>query len=299
MDYTTSKPTVSYKPNKRSECQNSEDPVFAAHRTRFSRLCKEISTKPLLSGNAGIGTLAEKRMHAILKRYICEDPDLQEVGVLNTRYVSDVRIGNEVYEIQTGAFYPMRKKIAYYLEHTDCTVTIVHPICVNKFVCWVDPDTQEISARKQSPKHEQANAVLPELYCLLPYLKHPRLNIHLLLLEVQEFRLLNGWSRDRKKGSARYERIPLALLGELFLSTPETFRRLLPSSLPQRFTVKDFSVQTRLRGRDAYSAVRVLEALGLILPAPPVGRAMAFSLCPNVEEPRDATHGSEPSKKVR
>ncbi len=284
MDYTTSKPTVSYKPNnKRSECQTSEDPAFAAHRTRFSRLCKEILAEPLLPGNAGIGTLAEKRMHAILKRYICEDTDLHEVGVLNTRYISDVRIGNNVYEIQTGAFYPMRKKIAYYLEQTNCSVTIVHPILVNKYVCWVDPVTQDISARKKSPKHEQANAVLPELYGLLPYLNHPNLHIHLLFLEVQDFRLLNGWSHDRKKGSARYERIPLALLEERTLDSSEDYRQFLPNALPQRFTVKEFSALTKLHGRDAYSAVRVLETIGLFSPAQPVGRAMAFTINPSEE----------------
>lgn len=277
--------------------QSDDDPVFAAHRARFARLCEEVAQKQRQeTSSCGIGTLAEKRLHAIIKRYLCEDTDRHEVGVLDTRYISDVRIGNEVFEVQTGAFYPMRKKIAYYLEHTDCIVTIVHPIPVNKFVCWVDPQTQEIGKRKKSPKHTRAEALLPELYCLLPYLQHPRLHVQLLMLEVQDFRLLNGRSRDRKKGSTRYERIPTALLGEILFSTPEDFRCFLSPSLPPVFTVKDFSNTSGIRGRDAYSAVRVLEALGLICQAPPIGRAMAFSI---VAPPPSPVLSSVSSKRKR
>ena len=261
---------------KQSKTEMTYD-ISPAHSARFRRLCEEAMLEGRSNGDAGIGTLAEKRMHSIIKRYLCANADFHEVGVLNTRYVSDVRIGNEVYKVQTGAFYPMQKKIAYYLEHTDCTVTVVHPIAVNKWVCWVDPVTREISERKKSPKHESEKDLLPELYCLIPYLTNPRLKFRLLLLEVQDFRMLNGRSRDRKRGSTRYERIPLELLGEVNFTSPEDFRRFLPSELPPHFTVKEFARLTQFHGRDAYSAVRVLAAMGLLFPADPIGRAMAFS----------------------
>ena len=229
-----------------------------------------------VQGESGIGTLAEKRLHAIIKSYLCEDEDLHEVGVQDTRYVSDVRIGNDVYEVQTGSFYPMRKKIAHYLDKTDCTVTVVHPILVKKWVSWVDPVTHEVTERKRSPKREGTVDLLPELYCLIPHLGNPRLRFRLLMLEVQDFRLLDGWSRNRKRGSNRYERIPLDLLGEEDFETIDDFRQFLPLSLPDCFTVKEFARHTGLRGRDAYSAVHVLDAMGLIEPTAPIGRAMAF-----------------------
>ena len=52
----------------------------------------------------------------------------------------------------------------------------------------------------------------------------------------------------------------------------------LPADLPSPFTVKDFSQKTGLRGRDAYSAVHVLEKLNLIVATEPIGRAMAFTI---------------------
>ena len=194
---------------------------------RFNRLCREILVSGHTSGEAGIGTLAEKRLHAVIKRYLCEDEDCHEVGVLNTRFVSDVRIGNEIYEVQTGSFYPMKKKIAHYLEKTDCTVTVVHPIPAVKWISWIDPKTHEITSRARSPKRGRAEDLLPELYHLLPHLGDPRLRFRVLLLEAEDFRLLCGWSRDRKRGSERYERIPLALLGDLEFNSPADFAALL------------------------------------------------------------------------
>jgi len=243
---------------------------------RFHRLCREIIVEGHTSGEAGIGTLAEKRLHAVIKRYLCEDENCHEVGVRNTRYVSDVRIGNEIFEVQTGSFFPMKRKIAYYLEHTDCTVTVVHPIPAVKWITWIDPKTHELTSRARSPKKGRTIDLLPELYHLLPHLGNPRLRFRVLLLEAEDFRLLNGWSRDRKKGSDRYERIPLALLDDIFLRAPADFRSLVPDTLPQHFTVKEFSTLAKIRGRNAYSAVRALTALGIFREAEKIGRSMGW-----------------------
>lgn len=254
----------------------TEYSISPEKRARFCRLCDEAMLNRRSEGDGGFGTLAEKRMHAIIKRYLCPNEDFHEVGLDGTRYISDIRIGSMIYEVQTGPFYPMRKKIAYYLEKTDCTVTVVHPIAVNKWVSWVDPITNEILPRKKSPKHEHPSDLLDELYSLIPHVGNPRLRFRLLLIEAQDFRLLNGRSRDRKRGSERYERIPISLLGELDFCSPEDFRPFLPEELPSPFTVKDYTRYTGIRGRSAYSSVRVLASLGLIEPTDPIGRAMAF-----------------------
>ena len=86
---------------------------FEARKARFDRLCEEAMRRDIRVADSGIGTLGEKRLHAVIKRYICEDTDCHEVGVKDRRFVSDIRIGNEIYEVQTGDFYPMKQKIAY------------------------------------------------------------------------------------------------------------------------------------------------------------------------------------------
>ena len=250
---------------------------FEVQKARFDRICARAMRERHSMGDDGIGTMREKRMHAVIKQYLCEDESCHEVAVGNTRFVSDVRIGSDAYEVQTGAFYPMQKKIAYYMERTDLTVTVVHPISVLRWMCWIDPETKEITPRKRVGAHEHPADLLPELYCLLPYLQNPRLKFRLLLLETQDFRMLDGWSKDRKKGASRYERVPISLIGEEEFLTPSDFLSLLPAcDLPERFTVKQFSALTKLHGRNAYSAVRVLCALGLLKQTDPVGRSMAF-----------------------
>lgn len=258
-----------------------DEPSFSlcdiADAERFSALCAEALLSPRSEGADGVGTLQEKRMHAVIKRFICEDTSCHEVGIADTRYVADVRIGDHVFEVQTGAFYPMQRKIAYYLEHTELHVTVVHPIPLEKWVAWLDPESGECSPRHRSPKKGRPIDVLPRLYSLAPYLQNPRFHVRLLFLEVQDLRLLCGWSRDRKRGSRLYERLPLALLGELSLREPADYRILLPENLPRIFTARTFSEQTHLHGRDAYSAIRALCALDLLAPSEPIGRSMAFS----------------------
>lgn len=248
-------------------------------KARFDRLCVEQLKAARSQGEGGIGTLGEKRMHVVIKRFLCEDTDCHEVGVEGTRYVSDVRIGNDIYEVQTGSFYPMRKKIAYYLENTDCTVTVVHPIAVEKWVAWYDGKTGEMLPRKRSPRKGRAEELLPELTCLIPCLQNPRLRFRLLMIEAEDIRVLSNRRGDRKRGAVKYERIPLSLLDELDFCTPDDFARFLPDVLPTPFTAKDFARATGIRGRDTYFSIYVLEALGLITADEKIGRSKSWRRC--------------------
>ena len=253
------------------------DAGFSLQKAYFDRLCSEVLTSSQPEGEGGIGTLGEKRMHALIKRYLCPNADFHEVAMEGARYVADVRVGDEILEVQTGGFFPMKKKIDYYLQKTPCQVTVVHPIPAVKWISWIDPVTYDISKPKRSPRRGTLLDLLPELYSLLPMLKNERLSFRVLLLEVQEFRWRNGYSRDRKRGSERYERLPVSLLEDRSFTTPEDFAALLPEELKTgEFTVKQFSAATHLRGRDAYSAVHALEEMGVLLPVAPIGRAMAF-----------------------
>lgn len=251
---------------------------LAARRARFRRIAGDAARERHVQGTAGFGTMREKRLHAVVKKYLCEDADFHEVGVRDTRFVADVRVDNDIYEVQTGNFYPLKAKIAHYLTATDCTVTVVHPLAVERTVAWVDPADGTVTKPRKVSYRSRPTELLPALYPLLPFLSDPRLRFRLLLLSVDDFRLLDGWSRDRKRGSSRYERIPTDLLDDVTFSSPDDFRRLLPADLPSPFRVSDFSRLSRLRSRAAYAAVRVLAALGIVRATDPIGRAMAFEV---------------------
>lgn len=239
------------------------------YRDRFARIRHE-------QGTDGIGTLGEKRMHLILKHLFCAAEEYHEVKMEGTRFVADIRIGNEIREIQTGSLAPLKKKLEYYLTKTDCTVTVVHPIIVDKWVVQIDRSTHELSEKKKSPKHERDIDLLAALFPLRELLPSERLRFCSLYLEALDFRVLSDRKKRGKRKAEQYERIPLRLLGMEDFASPEDFARFLPDTLPHRFTVKDFSAATGVRGVDAYSAVRVLLSLGLLREGEKIGRAMGF-----------------------
>ena len=79
----------------------------------------------------------------------------------------------------------------------------------------IDEETGELTDPRKSPKKGSEYTAFKELYKIKSYLKKEGLTIVLLFLDMEEYRLLNGWSRDKKKGSTRYDRIPTALVEEV------------------------------------------------------------------------------------
>ena len=155
----------------------------------------------------GIGTLSEKTVHSVLKNYL--EPDTSFHEIRTGRYVADIRTPDGIYEIQTRQFTKLRNKLEAFLP--EYSVTIVYPIPHIKYLRWIDEQTGEISPARKSPKKGVFQSVFYELYKIKPYLTHPNLHLLLMLIDLEEYRFLNGYSKDRKKGSTRSDRIPTAL----------------------------------------------------------------------------------------
>ena len=172
----------------------------------------------------------------------------------------------------------MRKKLERYLSDPALNVTVVHPLPAVRYLSWMDPRTGEIGDARRVAGKRNPLLLVPELYPLiplLPYFAAGRLAFRLLLLEVRDYRLLDGRTRDRKAGSTRLERIPTALVADRTFRTPGELAALLPGELPEPMTVAEFAKGTGIHGLDAYSAVRVLLALGIFADAGKKGRGMA------------------------
>ena len=255
---------------------------------RFRDLCKTVLTETT-ARNAGIGQLNEKSMHLVLKRFICPDELSHEISIRSeefsggtgeekpaARFVADVFAGDCIYEIQTGSLYPLRKKLDYYLSSTEYPIEIVHPVPALKWMSWVQPDTGIVGKRRKSPQKGTAADALSEIYWIREYLSNPRLRIRILFLETEEYRFLDGWDKEKKRGSNRLEMIPVDLLDEILLELPEDYWNLLPKDLPNSFTVSEFSRCTKIRGRAAYRSVYVFCALGLFTKKGKKGRSFVF-----------------------
>ncbi|MCM1186927.1 MAG: hypothetical protein NC251_07585 [Lachnoclostridium sp.] len=208
----------------------------------------------------GIGTLSEKTVHAILKNYYEPDEDKQEIPIEN--YVADIYANGEIIEIQTRQFDRMRNKLSVFLPLYP--VTVVYPIPREKWLIWIDEESGELSKKRKSPAKGNPYLAFKELYKIKMFLKHPNLKFRLVLLDMEEYRLLNGWSTDRKKGSSRFDRIPTCLAEEVEISRLEDYMQFVPYELPEEFTTKDFAKAAHIPLPLAQKVLHVLHYIGTV-----------------------------------
>ncbi len=208
----------------------------------------------------GIGTLSEKTVHAILKNYYEPDEDRQEIPV--ERYVADIYANGEIIEIQTRQFNKMRNKLTAFLPLYP--VTIVYPIPFEKWIIWVDEETGELSRKRKSPVRGNPYIAFVELYKIKMFLKDPNLRVRLVLMNMEEYKLLNGWSRDKKRGASRYDRIPVELVQEIEINCVQDYMQFVPSELEGEFTSKEFAAAAHISVTLAQTVLNILYHVGIV-----------------------------------
>lgn len=222
----------------------------------------------------GIGTLSEKTTHAILKYTYAPDPFYHEVPIAGS--IADICTGEEIVEIQSAGFHALKKKLDKFLPLMP--VTIVYPVPHKKWLYWIDPETGEATDKRKSPKTGSPMEIFRQLVYLLPYLTHPNLHFCIVMLDLEEYRLLDGWSRDKKRGSHRYDRIPLAIFREVRIDRPEDYMQFIPYPLPEPFTLKEFQKSAGASPRTAQNALTVLRRLGLVVQRGKAGNAYLYEV---------------------
>lgn len=208
----------------------------------------------------GFGTLQEKTVHAVMKLYYEPSEDYHEVPVEG--YIADIYREGHIIEIQNGNFGKLRPKLAAFLPLYQ--VTVVYPLPHTKWVLWMDEATGELSERHKSPVKGSIYQAFPELYRIKAFLKDPNLTLIFPLLDMDEYRLLNGWSKNRKRGSSRYDRMPLAFVEETVIERAEDFMQIIPCELCDAFTVKEFAAAAKIHRDLAGTVVSLLRDLGLL-----------------------------------
>lgn len=220
---------------------------------------------------AGIGTLGEKTQHAVLKRLFGPAEGSREVRV--GPYVADVFGPEGIVEIQTRGFDRLRDKLAYFLQAAP--VTVVYPVAQVKWLVKVQEDGS-LGKRRRSPKRPGPWEILPELYRVKPLLGREGLRFCVLLLEVEEYRLEREEVKVGRKRTACWERMPVSLLGCLWLREARDFARLIPEGLPGPFTAREFAGAARLPLGKARAGLNVLRSVGAVEQAGKRGRAYLY-----------------------
>ena len=207
----------------------------------------------------GIGTLSEKTVHAVLKNYFEPDEDKHEVAL--NGYFADIFNENGIIEIQTGNFNKLRDKLMVFLN--EYRVNVVYPMPYDKWLTWVNPKTKDLVGRRKSPRKYSMYDSIKELYKIKMFLKNPNLSITLVMMDMEEYKLLDGWSKDKKKGSTRYDRIPVGIRKILTFECMEDYMQMIPEGLEDEkysdgFTSADFAIEADISRELATSALSLL-----------------------------------------
>lgn len=222
--------------------------------------------------SGGIGTLGEKSLHRALKSWYQPDETRHEVRL--GRFTADAENPQGgVIEVQTGSFFALKKRLPVYLMAGR--VLLVCPVVQRKWLCWVDPETGEVLSRRCSPKQGTVLDLSRELVHILPFLREENLVFSFPFLEVEEYRLQDGWSRDKKRGSSRYERKLLQVFQRVDVHTSSQWAALLPD-LPQPFTAKELQKAARLSPQGASAAVKVWKTAGALFFCGKKGRSYTY-----------------------
>lgn len=232
--------------------------ITAQDQALFQKACEKVIN--VQREKNGIGTLKEKTMHAVFKEFYEPDLDHQEIPIGS--FVADIFRDEEIIEIQTRSLNKLRSKLDFFLEQYP--VTIVHPLVCTKWMAWIDQETGEVTNKRKSPKKGTIYDVFFELYKIKMFLNHPGLTLCFPLVNVEEYRVLNGWSKDRKRGSTRYDRIPKELVDEYVIQDINDYAQLIPPGLPEEFTVKDFAKAAKIAPRYAGTGTNILAHVGAI-----------------------------------
>ena len=246
--------------------------------TKFLNACNRVLDSGRLS--QGIGTLGEKSVHAVLKEYFDPRFDRHEVPV--GPYVADVCNEQGFFEIQTRDFARLREKLAYFLDRAP--VTVVFPVAAVKWVIWLDEDGTALP-RHRTPRKLNARAILPELYKIKPLLGREGLRFCVMVMEVEDYRLRDGRGEDRKKGATKFDRIPVALLEEVWLEIPSDFLKLVPEELPETFTAKEFSKVGKLSLSGTRAGLNVLHHMGVLERVGKQGNAYIYKRAEGLNDP--------------
>lgn len=222
----------------------------------------------------GIGTLGEKTVHSTLKQYLSKDLSCQEIKI--GTYFADVCVDGHIFEIQTRQFHKLRSKLEFFLK--EHPVTVVYPVTNYNHLRWVTPDTGEITPPKKSTRRGNPLLVFAELYGIRPFLSHPNFSLKIVLMDMEEYRMLDGYGKDKKKRATKCDKFPLKLVAEYDIEVPQDYMMLLPAELPDTFTAKEFAKLAKIPVSLAQTTLLILTDLKIVLRTGKQGNAYIYEI---------------------
>lgn len=226
-----------------------------------------------MANSPHIGTLKERSLHANLKDWVAQPGDQREVKV--DGYVIDLVRGDLLIEIQTRSFFPLKKKLTKLTETHP--VLLVHPIPAERWITRLAADGETVIDRRKSPKRGHAAHIFSELVSIPHLIERENFTLHVLLISEEEIRCQDGKGSWRRKGVSIIDRRLIAVQQQITLATLDDFRAMLPTTLPDPFTVRDISRAIRQPTYIASKMVYCLRTMNVIHQVGKKGNAFLYT----------------------
>lgn len=246
-------------------------------RRRFEDSIKKLSRHDYKRNSIGI--LQEKTIHSVVKDFYAASEECKEIPV--NGYVADICTGHDIIEIQTAGFGKLREKLAAFLPNHH--VTIVYPMQYSKWIVWIDPGTGELVKRNKSTITGSPLMAFKELYRIKTFLCHPDISVIVIMMDFEEYRYLNGWSNDKKRGSHRYDRFPTELRREYIFNGPKDYEAIISGYissglLNELFLCSELSKAAKVRRSYASYALNVMSYMNILVSDTKQGRSKQYRL---------------------
>ncbi len=222
----------------------------------------------------GIGTYKEKVLHKVIKFFLEPNEEYHEIKYLGS--IADIKRGDEIFEIQTRSLSNLNKKLEKFLNNSK--VTVVYPIPYVKYITWFDNKTQEMSARRKSPKCSTVFDAVYEIYNIRKFIKNENFSVKILFINVDDIKLKGGRLMGKQKKSMRIDRIPISLEKTVDLNTQNDYKVFIPKNLPESFTASSLSKAVSPKFKYGYSIIKILAEAQLITEVEKIGRKKIYKL---------------------
>ncbi|MDR2028120.1 MAG: hypothetical protein LBP93_01135 [Treponema sp.] len=232
--------------------------------------------RPPGGGANRIGTEREWSLHRDLKFRYAGGSGSTEVSLGG--YVCDgITGGGEIIEVQTGSFGPLKDKARALIRLGP--LRIIHPIIVHKSIELYDREGTLLYRRKSPRKGTAWDLFKALLYApALPAL--PGLAIELPLVDVLEKRIQDGRGSWRRKGASIQDKELTAYHEELLLTQLPDYRRFVPFTEEETFTVKTLGKRAGIPAPIARKTLYVLTRLRVVRRISREGNAWVYRLEP-------------------
>jgi hypothetical protein len=219
----------------------------------------------------GIGQLNERPLHAALKDWAAPPGSRFEVPV--DGYIIDIVAGEQLIEIQTGAFTPLRRKVRDLT--TRHPLHLIHPIVRHKWIVRAEAGGQP--RRRKSPRTGGWPDLFTALAAFPDMIAHPNFTLSALLVDIEEERVFDAArARRRRRGWVVAERRLLEVVAARTFHDASDFAAMLPDDLPAQFTTADLADGWRCQRAQAQRAAYCLRAMGALTMTGKRGNAIVY-----------------------